>query len=96
MDRSVLDDGEVQKRLESLEGWQRQGDKIVKNFTFGNFVEAFGFMTQAALEAEKLDHHPEWFNVYNKVNVELTTHEPKGLTALDFRLAESMNRISQG
>ena len=65
-----------------------------RDFRFGDFVEAFAFMTAAALHAEKLDHHPEWSNVYAKVSVDLVTHDAKGITELDFELARRMNEIA--
>ena len=69
-------------------------DAIAKTFTFRNFSEAFGFMTRAALVAEKLDHHPEWFNVYKTVDVTLSTHDAGGLTERDIKLAEAMDKIA--
>ncbi|MGI9263105.1 MAG: 4a-hydroxytetrahydrobiopterin dehydratase, partial [Woeseiaceae bacterium] len=62
---------------------------------FRNFSDAFGFMTSAAIEAEKMDHHPEWFNVYNKVDIYLTTHSAGGLTDLDFQLAKKMSELAE-
>jgi 4a-hydroxytetrahydrobiopterin dehydratase len=69
-------------------------DAITRSFKFTDFNAAFGFMARAALVAEKLDHHPEWFNVYNRVDVVLSTHDAGGLTALDIKLAEAMDRIA--
>jgi 4a-hydroxytetrahydrobiopterin dehydratase len=69
-------------------------DAIARRFVFKDFSAAFGFMTRAALVAEKMDHHPEWSNVYRTVDVTLTTHDAKGLTELDIRLAEAMDRIA--
>jgi 4a-hydroxytetrahydrobiopterin dehydratase len=69
-------------------------DAIRKVFVFRNFVEAFGFMSRAALWAEKLDHHPEWFNVYKTVDVTLSTHDAGGLTALDVKLARKMDALA--
>ena len=89
--------GEARSRaLAKLAGWSElQGrDAIAKKFVFKNFSEAFGFMTRAALVAEKLDHHPEWFNVYKTVEVTLSTHDAGGLTELDIKLAEAMNRLA--
>src|SRR5947208_16504605 len=82
--------------LAKLAGWsQVKGrDAIAKKFVFKNFSEAFGFMTRAALVAEKLDHHPEWFNVYKTVEVTLSTHDAGGLTDLDIQLAEVMNALA--
>jgi len=70
------------------------GDAIARTFKFKNFSEAFGFMTRAALVAEKLDHHPEWLNVWNRVEVTLSTHDAGGVTALDIKLAEAMDRLA--
>ncbi|WP_226779768.1 4a-hydroxytetrahydrobiopterin dehydratase [Oceaniglobus trochenteri] len=69
-------------------------DAIARTYTFANFIEAFGFMTRAAMHAEKLNHHPEWSNVYNRVEVVLTTHDAKGLTALDVKLARRMDKLA--
>lgn len=77
-------------------GWQMVDgrDAIVKNFKFKNFVEAFGFMTRSAMFAEKWNHHPEWFNVYNRVDVTLTTHDVDGLSPLDIKLAKKMDTLA--
>ena len=82
--------------LAKLDGWTEvQGrDAIRKKFRFKDFNEAFGFMVRAALVAEKLDHHPEWFNVYKTVEVTLSTHDAGGVTELDISLAEAMDRIA--
>jgi 4a-hydroxytetrahydrobiopterin dehydratase len=82
--------------LARLAGWSevKDRDAITKTFTFRDFNEAFGFMTRAALIAEKLDHHPEWFNVYKTVTVTLSTHDAGGLTERDVTLAEAMNRLA--
>ena len=91
--------GEARKSaLAKLSGWNEVSgrDAIAKKFVFKNFNEAFGFMTRAALVAEKLDHHPEWFNVYKTVEVTLSTHDAGGLTDLDIQLAEAMNAIAGG
>ena len=73
--------------------WVIENEKLHKEYVFNNFIEAFGFMTQAAITAEAMNHHPEWFNVYKKVVVDLTTHEAGGLTELDFQLAEKMEKL---
>lgn len=75
--------------------WSLDGDRdaITKTYKFKNFIEAFGWMTQAAMWAETLNHHPEWSNVYNRVKVTLTTHDANGLTALDVDLATRMDRL---
>ena len=82
--------------LGRLDGWSEVDgrDAIKRTFTFKDFNEAFGFMARAALIAEKLDHHPEWFNVYNKVEVTLATHDAGGVTDRDVRLAEAMDRLA--
>ena len=82
--------------LAKLAGWSEVADRdaITKTFVFRDFNEAFGFMTRAALVAEKLDHHPEWFNVYKTVTVTLSTHDAGGLTEHDVKLAEAMNRLA--
>ena len=77
-------------------GWTlaEDGDAITKTFEFKNFVQAFGWMTRAAIHAEKLNHHPEWSNVYKTVEVALTTHDADGLTALDAKLARKMDELA--
>ena len=82
--------------LAKLASWSevKDRDAITKTFVFRDFNEAFGFMTRAALVAEKLDHHPEWFNVYKTVTVTLSTHDAGGLTERDITLAEAMNRLA--
>ena len=82
--------------LAKLNGWGEVNGRnaISKKFEFKDFNAAFGFMTRAALVAEKLDHHPEWFNVYNRVEVTLSTHDAGGVTERDVKLAEAMDRIA--
>ena len=82
--------------LAKLAGWSdaKGRDAITKKFVFADFNAAFGFMARAALVAEKLDHHPEWFNVYKTVEVTLATHDAGGVTELDVKLAEAMERIA--
>ncbi|XP_011646063.1 probable pterin-4-alpha-carbinolamine dehydratase [Pogonomyrmex barbatus] len=77
-------------------GWtvQANRDAIYKEFVFKNFNEAFGFMTKVALQAEKMDHHPEWFNVYNKVNITLSSHDVNGLSQRDVKLATFINKVA--
>lgn len=86
----------AQTALLELSGWAAaQGrDAIFKNFVFADFNAAFGWMTRVALAAEKLDHHPEWFNVYNRVEVTLATHDADGVTELDVRLAKLMDEVA--
>ncbi len=88
-----LSDNERVELLQELEGWTLESDRdaIRKVFTFKTFNQAWGFMNRVALVAEKMGHHPEWFNVYNKVDVVLTTHDCDGLSALDVVLAKKMN-----
>jgi 4a-hydroxytetrahydrobiopterin dehydratase len=89
--------GDARKEaLAKLPGWSevKDRDAITRTFVFRDFNEAFGFMTRAALVAEKLDHHPEWFNVYKTVTVTLSTHDAGGLTERDIKLAEAMNRLA--
>jgi 4a-hydroxytetrahydrobiopterin dehydratase len=82
--------------LAKLKGWTEVPgrDAISKKFSFKDFNEAFGFMARAALIAEKLDHHPEWFNVYNRVEVTLATHDAGGVTERDIKLALEMDRLA--
>ena len=82
--------------LAKLTGWSEASgrDAITRKFVFADFNAAFGFMTRAALVAEKLDHHPEWFNVYKTVEVTLSTHDAGGVTELDVKLAQAMDRIA--
>lgn len=82
--------------LADLKGWTHEPsrDAITKTFVFRDFVEAFGFMSQVALVAERMDHHPEWSNVYKTVNVLLTTHDAGGLTSKDVTLAKDMDRFA--
>jgi 4a-hydroxytetrahydrobiopterin dehydratase len=84
--------------LKSLKGWKLQDerDAIEKTYVFDNFIAAFGFMSSAALVAQQMDHHPEWFNVYNRVLVVLSTHDAGGLTQLDIDLAEAMDGLAKG
>jgi 4a-hydroxytetrahydrobiopterin dehydratase len=91
---SRLSDAEIADRLSSLPGWSLAGGKLRRDFLFRDFSEAFGFMARAALAAEKVDHHPDWSNVWNRVTVELSTHDAGGITKLDFELAAVMDRIA--
>ncbi len=78
---------------ENLNSWSFESETIVREFKFKTFVEAFSFMTAIALEAEKLDHHPDWSNSYNKVKIALTNHAAKGVTQLDFDLAGKIDKL---
>ncbi|CAJ0581359.1 unnamed protein product, partial [Mesorhabditis spiculigera] len=92
-----LSDGERKEKIEPLlaKGWKLAEDRdaIEKTFKFADFNEAFGFMTRIALKADKLDHHPEWFNVYNNVKILLATHECSGLSARDVELAKFIESL---
>ncbi len=87
---------EIQARLAALPEWTLAHDRIKRRFVFKDFVSAFGFMSSCALVAERMDHHPEWSNVYNRVDVELTTHDCSGLSERDFALARRMDELYQG
>jgi 4a-hydroxytetrahydrobiopterin dehydratase len=89
-----LAEDEVGRRLAALPGWAVESGKLHRTYVFGDFEEAFGFMTAVAREAEALGHHPEWSNVYNRVVVDLTTHDAGGITPLDFELASRMERLA--
>jgi 4a-hydroxytetrahydrobiopterin dehydratase len=95
MGNQILDDAQLRDALKELPEWQVVAAKLHREFKFKDFVTAFGFMTQAALVAEAMDHHPEWFNVYSRVSVDLTTHDAGGLTALDIQLAQRMDAIAR-
>ncbi|MBE9174858.1 4a-hydroxytetrahydrobiopterin dehydratase [Synechocystis salina LEGE 06155] len=89
-----LTDPEIQTALGKLSGWSLQGNKLHRQFKFGNFNQAFGFMTRLALVAETLNHHPEWSNVYNRVTIDLTTHDAGGITELDVKFATQANSFA--
>lgn len=89
-----LTESEIKKILETLEGWRVENGKLHKEFKFDNFVAAFGFMTQLALIAESMNHHPEWFNVYNRVTIDMMTHDADGITELDIEFAEHANKLA--
>lgn len=92
-----LDRQTVERELAALRDWSlaENGDAIERSFTFADFKEAFSFMTRAALKAEAMNHHPEWFNVYKTVNVKLTTHDAKGVTERDLVLARYMDQVAR-
>lgn len=89
-----LETDEVARRLARMPGWRLENDKLRREFEFKNFNEAFAFMTRVALVAEQMNHHPEWFNVYSRVQVDLITHDVGGLSVLDFELAACMNAFA--
>ena len=89
-----LTDEEISAGLEGLDQWRVKNAKLHRELIFDDFVAAFGFMTRVAMLAEKRDHHPEWFNVYNKVSVDLTTHDAGGITAKDLALASAIDEVA--
>ena len=84
---------EIQQRVSELPDWTLEGDKLWRRFVFADFSEAFGFMSRVALAAEAMNHHPEWSNVWNRVEIALITHDAGGLSKLDFELAGRINRL---
>ena len=88
-----LTDVEVKERLKEAQGWTLRGGKLRRAFECKDFVAAFGNMTRVALVAEAMNHHPEWFNVWNKVVIDLNTHSVDGISELDFKLAGKINEI---
>jgi 4a-hydroxytetrahydrobiopterin dehydratase len=92
-DFKKLAENEIAAGLQSLTGWSIENGKLAREYVFPRFVEAFGFMASVATVAEKQDHHPEWFNVYNRVEIFLTTHEAGGIIEHDFALARSIDEI---
>ena len=90
-----LDEREIREGVSGLSEWTVEDGKLFKEYRFANFVDAFAFMTKAAIAAEKLDHHPEWSNVYNKVQVHLTTHEAGGISERDLELAGILDTLTE-
>jgi len=88
-----LSDNEIEVKLKETKNWQIENGKLCKSFEFKNFTQAFGFITKIALESEKLDHHPELFNVFNKVKVFLSTHKVNGISEYDFLLAKKIDDL---
>ncbi len=93
-DRRKLDDSEISGRLSEIAGWSHEEGSLTREFQFDNFVSAFGFMSSVALLAEKMDHHPNWSNVYNSVSIALNTHDAGGVTDFDFVLAGQINEVA--
>jgi 4a-hydroxytetrahydrobiopterin dehydratase len=89
-----LGEAEITQRLAGLAGWTLKDGKLHREYKFADFVAAFGFMASVALVAERMNHHPEWFNVYSTVKVDLTTHDAGGISAGDFELATEMERLA--
>ncbi len=90
---TALSSEQIQSELQNLSGWSLVDGKLHKEFQFDDFIQAFGFMTRAAIHAEKMNHHPEWFNVYNKLKVDLMTHDAGGITENDIKLAKILNSL---
>ncbi len=84
---------DIDEQLKNLPGWSVVNEKLHKEFQFESFNQAFGFMTRAAMEIEKMNHHPEWFNVYNRITIDLTTHDAGGITKNDVNLAKILNSL---
>lgn len=91
--RERLDDAAIEEALAGLDGWKREGDAIVREFEFRDFVEAFGFLTRVAILAQAADHHPEIRNVYSKVRLALWTHDQGGITGWDVDLAQQIDAL---
>jgi 4a-hydroxytetrahydrobiopterin dehydratase len=91
----LLGETELGDALRGLPGWELREAKLHKAFRFADFVEAFGFMAKVALLAEQANHHPEWFNVYNQVTIDLTTHDAGGISDLDVELARKIDEMAR-
>jgi 4a-hydroxytetrahydrobiopterin dehydratase len=89
-----LNEEQIRAALTSLPGWELQDGKLHRTYKFADFSQAWGFMSRAALIAEKMDHHPEWFNVYSAVRIDLSTHDAGGVTELDVKLAAKLNELA--
>jgi 4a-hydroxytetrahydrobiopterin dehydratase len=92
-DYRKLSEEEITRQVANLDGWEVVNGKVNKTFKFDDFIQAFGFMTRVAMEAEKMSHHPEWFNVYNIVRIDLITHDVDGISNYDIKLAKSIDKI---
>jgi 4a-hydroxytetrahydrobiopterin dehydratase len=84
---------EMENQIKNLEGWSVVNGKLNRTFEFSSFVRTFGFMTKVAMEAEKMNHHPEWFNVYSKLTIDLVTHDVGGISNYDFKLASIISKL---
>lgn len=89
----VLSEEQIRKELDTLQEWSIKDGKLHKDYVFASFNEAFGFMTRAAMEIEKMNHHPEWLNVYNKLSIDLMTHDAGGITQNDVGLARILDSL---
>ena len=92
--KRLLSPAELQTFLKTQTGWKKSKGKLHREYKFGTFVKAFAFMKKVAITAEAMNHHPEWFNVYNKVSVDLVTHDLGGISTFDVILAEKMNGLA--
>ena len=90
---SLIEQNQLDSFIEKNPSWITYNKTIKKEFKFNNFIDAFGFMSKVALLSEKMDHHPNWQNTYNKVKIELTTHDKGGITSNDIKLAESIDKL---
>ena len=88
-----LEESEIQRRLAETPGWQLQDNSLARDFRFATFVDAFAFMTAVALVAERMNHHPDWSNVYNTVKIRLSTHDAGGISDKDFELASAISDL---
>jgi 4a-hydroxytetrahydrobiopterin dehydratase len=95
-DYSKLPEKEMREQVAKLDDWTVVAGKVSKTFEFDDFVQAFGFMTRVAMEAEKMNHHPEWFNVYNRVKIDLVTHDVGGISNYDIKLAKTIDKLAKG
>lgn len=93
MDRKRLSDDQIKSRLHELKGWTLRDGKLHREFQFKDFVTAFGFMSSVALIAESMNHHPNWSNVYNKVTIDLYTHDAGGVTEFDIEFSRRVNAL---
>jgi 4a-hydroxytetrahydrobiopterin dehydratase len=84
---------EIEHQIKNLEGWTVMNGKLNRTFEFSSFVRTFGFMTKVAMEAEKMNHHPEWFNVYSRLSIDLVTHDIGGISNYDLKLASIISRL---
>ncbi|CAN5769084.1 4a-hydroxytetrahydrobiopterin dehydratase [soil metagenome] len=96
MAREPLAPEQIEDGLRELPGWSKQGGKLLREFEFPDFVRAFGFMSSVALIAQEMDHHPDWTNVYNRLRIELHTHDAGGITARDLQLAGRIEALRSG
>jgi 4a-hydroxytetrahydrobiopterin dehydratase len=95
MARQKLNDQDLKAAVEKLAGWTVKNEKLHREYKFADFAHAFGFMAIAALAIEKMNHHPEWSNVYNRISIDLTTHDSGGITESDVKLAGLLEGIAQ-